>query len=440
MVLENAKISQNTFAKLLGLLGAIIASAFSFLRGIENISITDGTSYLNQAESLLKGQEYIFENPNDFSHGIIFSAILALTFKVLGSSSLILFKLILSSLFGCTIYLLVKIAQEMGLTKVSWVALGLFCTLDPFLLFPATDLQTESVTTFIVVYWAYLYLVPAGSNTFRKLDPILFGMTSSFAILMRPNFLLPVLGIGLLLFYKWKKERFANSQLALTTMLILSIVFLYQIFLVKLYDGFVFLASYGGLGIAYLCKPDFIPQYFGYASAVENQRINNWVLIENPLGKLAETNLINPSAAEANSELFRIGIKICLENPIEGSWLILLRLLSVWRPSVVFGAYSLSIFIISLLFWVPLTYLMIKFLKDRKLSSPMIKLRQYFFVMGGTFTISLLFTFPQVRHRVAFAEVFYILFAVIVLERLYLQKNQKLLKKSIQQITKNEIR
>jgi len=435
MMLDNVKMSQNMSARLLGLLGAIVASAFSFLRGIENVSIADGTSYLNQAESILKGQGYIFANPNDFSHGIVFSAILALTFKVLGSSSLILFKLILSSLFGCTIYLLVKIAQEMGLTKVSWMAIGLFCTLDPFLLFPATDLQTESVTTFIVVYWAYLYLVPAGSNTFRKLDPVLFGMTSSFAILMRPNFLLPVIGIGLLLFYKWKKEKSAKSIMALATILILSIIFLYQIFLFKLYDGFVFLANYGGIGIAYLCKPDFIPQYFGYASAAENMRINNWVLIENPLGKLAETNLVNPSPVEANSELFWIGIKVCLENPIEGTWLILLRLFSVWRPSVVFGAYSFSIFIVSLLLWVPLTYLMIKFLKDRKLGPPMTKLRQYFFVMGGTFTISLLFTFPQVRHRVAFAEVFYILFAAIVLERLYFKRKSEIIEKSIHQIT-----
>ena len=95
------------------------------------------------------------------------------------------------------------------------------------------------------------------------------------------------------------------------------------------------------------------------------------------------------------------------------------------NKSSVFGAYSLEIFLVSLVFWVPLTILMIKFLIGKDYSPALRQLRLYFLVMGGTFTVSLLLTFPQVRHRVAFAEVFYWLFAVIVLDRYLSRKKTK---------------
>ena len=203
--------NEEKLPRILGIFAALLASCFTFFRGIQKINITDGFSYLYQAESLLKGQDYIFSNPSDFSHGIIFSAILACTFILLGSTNLLLFKLILSMLFGLTVYLLVRIAQEIGLSTFSYTVLAFLCIADPFLLFPATDIQTESVTTFIVVYWAYLYIVPARLNAIRKLDSVFFGITGGFAILMRPNFLLPVLGIGVLFYFKWRRENVANN-------------------------------------------------------------------------------------------------------------------------------------------------------------------------------------------------------------------------------------
>lgn len=417
--------NEEKLPRILGIFAALVASCFAFFRGIQKISITDGFSYLYQAESLLKGQNYIFSNPSDFSHGIIFSAILAFTFTVLGSTNLLLFKLLLSLLFGLTVYLLLRIAQEIGLSALSCTVLALLCITDPFLLFPATDIQTESVTTFIVVYWAYLYIIPARLNAIRKFDGVFFGITGGFAILMRPNFLLPVLGIGVLFYLKWRSENVANHGIKFSMAIIFTILSFYEIFLFRLYSGFVFLANYGGFGAAYLCKADFIPQYLGFASKEQNLQINEWVNVENPLTKIAVSSLTNPSLAEINSKLYRIGIESCLANPIESSWLIILRLFSVWRPSVVFGAYSFEIFALSVLFWVPLTYLTIKFIRGRDYGTAMRRLRVYFLVMGGSFTVSLLLTFPQVRHRVAFAEVFYWLFAVIAIQQLYSKRKMK---------------
>ena len=119
--------NEEKLPRILGIFAALAASCFAFFRGIQKISITDGFSYLYQAESLLKGQNYIFSNPSDFSHGIIFSAILAFTFTVLGSTNLLLFKLILSLLFGLTVYLLLRIAQEIGLSALSCTVLALLC-------------------------------------------------------------------------------------------------------------------------------------------------------------------------------------------------------------------------------------------------------------------------------------------------------------------------
>ena len=234
-----------------------------------------------------------------------------------------------------------------------------------------------------------------------------------------------MVGIGLLFFFKWKREAFSRFGIKLAVSIVLSTLAIYEVFLFKLYSGFVFLANYGGIGVAYLCRPEFIPQYLGFASKAENSRINEWVIVENPLGRIAMSNLTNPSIAGSDTEMYRIGIRGCIENPVESILLVALRLISVWRPSVVFGAYSLEIFLVSLVFWVPLTILMIKFLIGKDYSPALRQLRLYFLVMGGTFTVSLLLTFPQVRHRVAFAEVFYWLFAVIVLDRYLSRKKTK---------------
>ena len=421
------KISQKYLPFLpfsLGFSAALTTIAVTFYRGIESISVGDGFDYLRQAKGILRGWGYILSNPNDFSHGLIFSATIAVTFLISGSTSLLLFKIILALFHGISTYLLVRVAQAIGGTTSSSVVVAIAFALDPFLIFAATDIQTESITTFIVIYWAYVYVIPNGDSKYFRWHPFFWMLSGVYGILMRPNFLLPFLGVGIMLILKWRKD-IEDKRILYSAILIFAMVMAVdEAFLYILNSGFVFLAGYGGFGAAYLCRPEFIPQYLGYASSVVNAKINDWVNVDNPLTRLAISRLSSPTPSGINSELYRIGISTCLSHPLESVWLILLRMFSVWRPFTVFGAYGSGIFLTSLVLWLPMTLFSIWFLTSRTRTQSQKLLRNYFIVMSSAFTFSLLFTFPQVRHRVAFAEPFYWLFAILFFQSLMKEMNQ----------------
>lgn len=412
--------------KVLAGVATILAICVSSARGIENLGVNDASGYIDQAKGVFNGSNYVFTHPESFGHGLAFSLVIALTFFLTNTQSLFLFKIILAIGHGLSTWLVAKIGISLGLERKFWVCVAFFFAIDPFILSAATDIQTESLVTLVVLYWAYVYLIPFQDLVGGKWHILLYSFSGIYITLIRPNFLVVFLAITFLVFRKWYNVGITLRFLSIGVSIFLILLSIYEIFLTKLNSGFVFLANYGGLGVAYLCRKEFVPQYLGIASSAQNAEINNWVTTIDPLSNQILARNPGASSAELNSELYRIGISNCLSNPIESAWLLILKSFAVWRPTLVFGAYGSEIFFFSLLLWLPLTVILIWFISSRKLKKKANELRVFFLVGGASFTFSVLMTTStHTRHRIAFAESFYWLFFFFWLQKVLAQRQKK---------------
>lgn len=376
---------------------------------------------------MLHGWTFMQSNPDLFQRPLALPFLVAATFLLTNGSSLLLIKILLAFGHGASTYLVARIGKQIGLRKPLWM-LGAICfALDPFIFFAATDVQTESITTLIVLYWAFLYLAPPTSTRSTFFRVICFSFTGFLAISMRPNFLLPFAVIAVFLCIRWIQQGIISSLLILATLIFLSLMSFYEVLLTRLYGGFVFLSPIGGWNAVFACRTEFIPQYLGTASSRQNANINDWVgthLKETITGILA--NHPNLPTAGLNHELYNVGISTCLKNPIQSVGVLILKFFALWRPFTVFGAYSFKIFLFSSLLWVPLTIVTIWFIAQRKLSRTNILLRNYFVILSIAFTISLLLTPTQIRHRIAFAEPFYWIFLMYFLKSIFGRRHSPL--------------
>jgi hypothetical protein len=188
---------------------------------------------------------------------------------------------------------------------------------------------------------------------------------------------------------------------------------IFEYLISKIYNGFVFLSPAGGVNAEFMCSKEFVPQYIGLISQSENTRINNWWYEASKSSEIL-ANQSSFSIPKLNSELWQIGIQKCLDEPITSLAVLALKPIALWRPYVVYGAYGTSVFLISMIVWVPLSIATLYVLFKRTSLNQMQLLKTYFIVLAITFTVSLEITPTQIRHRVAIAEPFYWLFAVIV--------------------------
>ncbi len=400
--------------KLVGLFGFIVATALTHLRGIQNTGANDAKSYVEQANEILNGWSYIKSNPDVLSHGTGFVLLISLTFLIMSSSSLLTFKIILAIGHGVSTFLVASIGQKLGMSKKYYILAALLFSSDPFVLYAATDIQTESLTTLFVLYWAYLY-VSESNNKSTLLHFCFFSITGILHIMIRPNAILPFLVIAGFMYYKWFHDFVKKSIIVLSGVLFISLLTIYQIFITNVYSGFVFLTPIGGASAPFMCRDEFIPQYLGFASKEENARINDWTMIDNPLSTPVN---VKPgmSPSEVNHLRWQQGISDCLNQPIKSIGVFLIKTFAVWRPFVVYGAYDVKVFMFSLILWLPLTILTIKFLLTKELNAKSNNLRVYFILLSISFTLSLLLTPIQIRHKIAFAEPFFWIFALVYVE------------------------
>lgn len=408
-MLNKIKEKESPIPFLLGVLASLFAFTVTIIRGIEHLGIDDAKGYVDQAHGMIHGWSFMLANPNSFEHGLGFSFAIALTFLLTNGTSLLLFKVILAIGHGLSTYLVARIGLGMELRKILWISGALIFALDPFIFIAATDIQTESLTTLIVLYWAFLYLFPIANTWKGKLHIFFFPLSGFFSVAIRPNSILPFLFIAVLIYFKWFHEKVKLLFLGLSTSLFLGLIVLFEVFITRLYSGFVFLSPVGGGNAEFMCRTEFIPQYLGMVSRAENTRIN-----EIATGSTTASDILashpNMSTSALNHALTNIGISTCLDHPLQSAWVMFIKTFALWRPFTVFGAYSPKIFLVSLILWLPLTVIAIWFVLQRDLSRVNRRLRNYFVVLAIGFTISLLLTPTQIRHRIAFAEPFYWLF------------------------------
>jgi len=393
----------------LAILAASSSLILSFARGIESTSIPDAEGYIQQAIGFTKGISYTFQNPDLFTHGIGFSFLMALVFLATDSTSLLYFKLLIALSHGASTYLFYKIGARYLNSRRLLISCVLFFTFDPFIILATSDIQTEPITTFLTLFWLYLYLRDKDNEKNSWFLILAFGVSGFYTVIMRPNSLLPFVFVAFLLYRKWIKSKLSGYLLSSSIMVFIFLLAAYEIFISILYSGFVFLTPIGGISSAYMCRKEFIPQYLGIASKSQNDAINVWSKGGGGVSEVIIRNQGN-SISNLDSELYKMGKDACLSNPIESLGVVLLKALALWRPFTVFGAYSLSVFLLSILVWVPLTIAAIRFVSRKNLMQDEKLLRNFFLVLSIGYTISLLLTPTQIRHRIAFAEPFYWLF------------------------------
>lgn len=418
-MLDKGKVSDKQIFAAVGVLGFFVALLVQSARGFEYVILQhDGRNdYVTQAQEMVLGWRFMIENPNLLGHGMGFSLLIATIFKVTSSESFLFLKLLFALLHGVSAYLVSKVACGIGMRRRYWILGAVFFLFDPFVLFAVSDVTTEPIVTFFVLYWAYLYVSDISQRSIYRFHLFAYSLSCFYSVFARPNSLLPVLAITVILFMKWKVLGIRVRGLFATTSVFLLLLTIYEILLFKLYKGFVFLTPVGGYNAEVMCSKEFVPQYIGLVSKSENSRINNWVygITKGPEILASQPTLNVP---QLNRELWQIGIAKCLENPIDSFFVLAIKPLALWRPYVVFGAYSPLVFFVSLLVWTPLLIAGIYFLTRRDLNREGKDLKIYFLVMAAALTLSLELTPTQIRHRIAFAEPFFWIFIFWAISRL----------------------
>jgi len=437
--MHNGTIKKNLFTPAtLGLVGALIALVATGVRGFESTTFSDAGGILEQAHGMTRGWTFMLSHPllqsnplhSQFPSG--FPAILAFTFLITNSTSLLLVKILLAIGHGFSTYLVARIGQQMELKRIFWVLAAIGFSFDPFILSAATDIQTESITTLVVLWWGFLYLTPATSKRQTLTRIIGFPITGFIAITVRPNIIIPFLLVAVIVFISWHRDAIRVRFLIVSTSIFVALLALFEVFLTRLYNGFVFLAPNGGLNAVLTCRTEFIGQYLGIASNQENTRVNHWyyTYLEDMTTKILVKQEI-VSVPALNRELYDAGISSCLADPISSIAMFVLKVFALWRPFTVVGAYGLEILLFSILLWVPMTIAAGWFMANSNLSKPNRLLRKYFAVLAFGFTLSLLPTATQIRHRIAFAEPFYWLFLAFVLSQILTRWTQHQRKNSV---------
>ncbi len=392
----------------------ITCLVINLINGFSTIRLTDAADYYKQAVEIDYGLAYVLKNPEDFSHNLPFSFLIHMSFELIGSNSLVLFKILSILAFSYSAVLFRKVLEVIDLNFRFRIGATLLYIFDPFLLISTIDVQTESFVTLIVLQWLLLYL--RIKETEGNKDGIIYGVfiLGLFAVILRPNMFLVFLVI-LVMFYRGDARNMLYRRSSIISISTFVLVFtLYEIFLTKLNGGFVFLANYGGIGAAYTCNPEFVPQYLGFASDAKNDQINAW------FSSVSNTESANQlySLAEINSRMYATGISTCLEDPVKSFFVLVAKFYSIWRPHTVIGAYGISVAFISFFLWAPCLYFTYSFLRRKQKSNIEKRLSTYFIVISMSFMPSLLITINQVRHRVSFAEPFFLIFFAIGISQL----------------------
>lgn len=412
-------------SKAIALFGGVVAFGITYVRGLQNTKFPDAIPILEQAYGITKGWAFMSSHPLlesnplhlQFPSGL--PLILAFTFLITHSTSLFFFKILLAIGHGFSVYLVARIGQEIQLKHIYWVLAAIGFSIDPFILSAATDVQTESITTLIVLWWAFLYITPIISKSQTLFRIIGFPITGFIAIAVRPNILVPFLLITIIMFIRWYHDSLKSRLILASAFIFVSLFTLFEVFLTRLYNGFVLLAPNGGINSVLTCRTEFIPQYLGIASNVENTRINSWYyayLQELTTKLLSRQDVLSIPAL--NHDLYSAGISSCLANPISSFGVLLLKVFAIWRPFAVVGAYDLKVFLLGAFLWVPMTLAAIWYLSNLKLSKTNRLLQTYFAALAIGFTISLLPAATQIRHRIAFAEPFYWLFLLFFISQI----------------------
>lgn len=372
----------------------------------------DSFEYLDQAQLLIQNFEFIRNSSDEFLKPPGVPILLAFLHILFEGNWIISYKLLMCMLHGLTVLLAFKICGTLNLSRFSkYIAVG-FISLDPLLLISTTEISTEPIASAAIIAWLYWALRIQQKQELSTFFRTIFICLSTLCIASRPNYILIFVCIlCLLVFYCGFESTIKKVEL----IIIMGLIILLVAFTSWLHNGFVFLAPYSGLMFYFLCKDYLIPSSLGFVNIKQNEFINERVLLE--LGYLKRNFFdLYPSATlfDFDQELKMLGIRQCFRDGGNAIFSIMSRIIGTWRPFLSPGGYSLfeffiSLFVLSLLTLAGIIFIVKTHEKEHKF------FRHLVIWSIVIFTVSVIPTPSQIRHRIAFSEVFlWIIFALVI--------------------------
>lgn len=397
---QSACGNQRKLSQILSFYAFAISLIYSLIRGIAASFSQDSLDYISSADKLLNGLSWILSNPDSFAKPLGLPILLALLKIMFGSAYIIYFKILMAIFHGLTIFFACKVMQKLHITRFIIIIVALLMASDPLILSSTSDVTTETIATLAITYWLYWSILLFEGKKPSKVEEIFFISISLLCISTRPNYFFVFIGliIGTKLILKKEKILTRSNTILLSTIL------LFEIFVCFLYGEFLLLAPGSGLGIYFICKSQLNPQSWGILSSEKNTELNNWVLesLNSASNSFASKNM-TASFLDLNQYLTKEGVIYCIHNPGEGVITLLAKIYGIWRPYVAFGAYSYFTFLVSLLVLTLITGFSIRFLISKKTAMESF-VASILVWTGLFFTLTIIVTPTQVRHRIAFAE------------------------------------
>jgi len=190
-----------------------------FMKGFGVVDFGDGQDYLRSATSILSGQGYLREGLTwPFFRPPGYPFVIACIWKISGVNSIVALKLFNILLHLLSTLTILKILRHYYDQKTSTVGILLF-GLNPFVLLPLADIQTEPLILFLFLVFCYFLI-----KQFSYLNIALSSFLALAITAVRPEYLFAILMICLiLLFSKQKSRKTVIKSLCILIMLTVSL-------------------------------------------------------------------------------------------------------------------------------------------------------------------------------------------------------------------------
>jgi len=331
--------------------GIVAALSAIFLVGAEKASFGDAEDYLLSANSLLSSFSYPerslylpFFRPPLYP---FFIASIWLAFP----KSIVAVKVAQAVIFGVNCVIIYRIGAALTQNMTAALLGSLIFLLNPFLVLQTTDIQTETLHTFLFSV-AILLLIQTlhGAANFQKLIARTFfaGIFFGLSALCRPSALpLAVVLIAALFFLKFRETRLAKS-LALSASIFAGMFLMITPWTTANYQRtgeFILINDASGYALWTGNNPLSLPLYENnFKSLDEYNQYSDYVLQYSAEEKIAaweksaNYSMLSPSQRE---NLWRAeALKNMRENPQTTAKLWLYKVWNFWKPYLNPTAYS----------------------------------------------------------------------------------------------------
>lgn len=200
-------------------LGLLVSFFFTAKGGFNSLTFGDSEDYLNSARSVFSNEGFHrgdstwpFFRPPGYPFTI------ALTWLIIGSESILALKILNLVLHLASTFLVFKLASTRFNQKISLLSASMFL-FNPFTLIPLSEVQTETITSFLFLSFVLLIVI---RNSFSVISGLC--LVGVYLVAVRPEYLIfLVLTLIYILAIKSLRGPYASKILILTTCLTLSL-------------------------------------------------------------------------------------------------------------------------------------------------------------------------------------------------------------------------